>query len=160
MNAKQEAFVREYLIDLNATQAAIRAGYSKRTAYSQGQRLLKHDEVQAAVTAGQAQRATRTQITADFVIGGLREVAQRCMQRVPVMVGRGDDRRQATVIKEDPATGELREEGVWEFDSSGANRSLELLGKHLGIFRDAPEGGEAPAPVKVEVVVKDGRRGG
>jgi phage terminase small subunit len=49
MNDQQRAFVREYIKDYNATQAAIRAGYSPKSAYSQGQRLLKHDEVKAAV---------------------------------------------------------------------------------------------------------------
>lgn len=67
MNAKQMAFVREYLIDLNATQAAIRAGYSEATAYSQGERLLRHVEVAAAISAGQSERAHRLEITADRV---------------------------------------------------------------------------------------------
>lgn len=49
MNKRQQLFVEEYIIDRNATQAAIRAGYSERTAYSQGQRLLKHVEVQPAI---------------------------------------------------------------------------------------------------------------
>ena len=49
MNAKQEMFVNEYLIDYNATQAAIRAGYSERTAYSIGQRLLKNVEVENSI---------------------------------------------------------------------------------------------------------------
>ncbi len=55
MTPKQERFVQEYMIDLNATQAAIRAGYSKHTAYSQGQRLLKHVEVAAAIQAAQTE---------------------------------------------------------------------------------------------------------
>lgn len=71
LTPKQAAFVREYLIDLNATQAAIRAGYSEKTAYSQGQRLLKNAEVQAAIAKAQAQRAKRLQLTADDVLKGL-----------------------------------------------------------------------------------------
>jgi phage terminase small subunit len=68
LNERQRLFAAEYLVDLNATQAAIRAGYSERTAYSQGQRLLKHVEVQAAIQGALAARAARTEITADDVL--------------------------------------------------------------------------------------------
>jgi phage terminase small subunit len=71
---KQAAFVREYLVDLNATQAAIRAGYSERTAYSVGQRLLKNVEIQRAVAAAQAKRARRVEIKAEDVLRGVIEV--------------------------------------------------------------------------------------
>lgn len=71
MNARQSAFVNEYLIDLNATQAAIRAGYSAKTAYSQGERLLKNAEVAAAVSAAQTERSQRTRIDADWVLSRL-----------------------------------------------------------------------------------------
>lgn len=71
---KQTAFVREYLVDLNATQAAIRAGYSERTAYSVGQRLLKNVEIQRAVAAAQAKRARRVEIKAEDVLRGVIEV--------------------------------------------------------------------------------------
>jgi phage terminase small subunit len=71
MNARQSAFVNEYLFDLNATQAAIRAGYSAKTAYSQGERLLKNAEVAAAVSAAQAERSQRTRINADWVLSRL-----------------------------------------------------------------------------------------
>ena len=73
---KRAAFVREYLIDLNATQAAKRAGYSDRTAYSQGQRLLKDAEIQAAVETAQANRAQSTGISAQMVLEGLRGIAE------------------------------------------------------------------------------------
>lgn len=74
MTPKQEQFVREYLIDANATQAAIRCGYSEKTAYSQGQRLLKNVEVAAAIDAAMQKRAFKTEITAERV---LKEIA--CM---------------------------------------------------------------------------------
>jgi phage terminase small subunit len=56
---RQRLFVAEYLVDLNATQAAIRAGYSPRTARQQGNRLLTHVDVQPAIIAAQAERAQR-----------------------------------------------------------------------------------------------------
>lgn len=71
LTPRQAAFIREYLIDLNATQAAIRAGYSEKTAYSQGQRLLKNAEIQEAVQEAQAERAERLEVTSDDVLKGL-----------------------------------------------------------------------------------------
>lgn len=65
---RQRRFVEEYLVDLNATQAAIRAGYSKRTAASQGERLLRHVEVAAAVRAAQDARSKRTEVTQDRIV--------------------------------------------------------------------------------------------
>lgn len=65
---RQEMFVREYLIDLNATQAAVRAGYSKKTAMVQGCRLLRNAHVQEAIAKAKAARADRLEITADRVL--------------------------------------------------------------------------------------------
>lgn len=78
MTPKQSAFVAEYLIDLNATQAAIRAGYSEKTAYSQGERLLRHVEVAQAVREARAERAERTAIDQDWVLAQLTRVVERC----------------------------------------------------------------------------------
>jgi len=70
---KQEAFAREYLVALNATQAAIRAGYSPKTAEQQGYQLLQNTSVADAVQKAMAERSRRTEITADMV---LRELAK------------------------------------------------------------------------------------
>lgn len=67
LTARQEAFVREYLVDLNATQAAIRAGYSEKGARTQGPELLSNPVIQAAVAAAQAERARRVHVTQDDV---------------------------------------------------------------------------------------------
>lgn len=67
LTPKQERFVHEYLIDLNATQAAIRAGYSAKTAYSQGERLLKNVEVKAAVDSARLNTIDRLGITREMV---------------------------------------------------------------------------------------------
>lgn len=147
MTPKQQRFVEEYLIDLNATQAAIRAGYSARTANEQGARLLANVSIREAITEAQAKRSERTAITADYVLEGIQEVAERCLQRAPVMVGRGEDRTQAT-----------DEEGrdVWEFDAAGANKAFELLGKHLKLFTDninhrSDDGSMSPRPDKIVI---------
>ena len=71
LTPKQARFVEEYLVDLNATQAAIRAGYSNKTAYSQGQRLLKKVDVAAAIQAAQIEVRRRTNIAVDDVVTGL-----------------------------------------------------------------------------------------
>lgn len=157
MKLKQEAFVREYLIDLNATQAAIRAGYSAKTAGQIGDENLKKPEIKAAIQEAIKKREKRTRITQDYVLGGLKEVAQRCMQRDPVLIGKGKDRRQMVATVIDPDTGKEVLAHVFQFDSAGANRALELLGKHLGIFENEDEPG-APAPTNVIVNVVDGRK--
>lgn len=72
---RQQRFVDEYLIDLNATQAAIRAGYSEKTAYSMGQRLLKNVEIQAAIQKAMQKRSQRVDITADRVLTELAKLA-------------------------------------------------------------------------------------
>jgi len=76
LNAKRAAFVREYLIDLNATQAAIRAGYSPKTARQQGARLLTDAVIQGQVQTAQVERAEATLVTAQDVIRGLRKEAE------------------------------------------------------------------------------------
>lgn len=65
---KQQTFVNEYLVDLNATQAALRAGYSEKTSYSIGQENLKKPEIAEAIEKGMDKRSKRTDITADKVL--------------------------------------------------------------------------------------------
>jgi len=75
MTPKQAAFVREYLIDLNATAAAKRAGYSARTAEWIGPRLVTQSHVAAEIAAAQHARAERTEVTADRVLKELARIA-------------------------------------------------------------------------------------
>ena len=74
MTPKQEAFVREYLIDLNATQAAIRAGYSERTAGSVGNENLKKPEIAAAIAAAQQKVAEKAEMTVDQHMTDLKRI--------------------------------------------------------------------------------------
>lgn len=106
LTPKQKAFVDEYLVDLNATQAAIRAGYSQKTAYSMGQRLLKNVEVQEAVQEAKQERAQRTEITQDYVLQKLKEITDQPASDSPT-----SDLKYSSKIK-----------------------ALELLGKHVGAF--------------------------
>ncbi len=77
LTAKQQAFIQEYLVDLNATQAAIRAGYSKRTARYIGAENLTKPVIAAAIALAKAKRAEAVGITAEEVIRGLRKEAER-----------------------------------------------------------------------------------
>lgn len=72
---KQKRFVDEYLVDLNATAAAKRAGYSEKTAYSMGQRLLKKVEIQAAIQKRQAKLRGKLEITQERVLEELAAIA-------------------------------------------------------------------------------------
>ena len=127
LTPRQQRFVDEYLIDLNATQAAIRAGYSVSGARAHACKLLTNANIQAAISAAQAARQERTELTADEVIRDLREVRDICMGRKTVKV--------VEVVKfEGEAT--PHEVDALVFDANGANKALELLGKHIGMFGD------------------------
>lgn len=77
LSPKQQAFVREYLLDLNATQAAIRAGYSPKTARAQGQRLLTNVDIAEAIAEAKAKRAKKVELTAAEVIRRLDRESRR-----------------------------------------------------------------------------------
>lgn len=137
LNPRQSRFVAEYLIDLNATQAAIRAGYSRKSAKQQGSRLLTNDDVQAAIAEAQAAKAKELDLSHEWVLKRLASVAERCLQAEPVLTRKGE--RVMVPVMQMNEDGELEEVDVapaYTFQAVGANRALELLGKHLGMFGD------------------------
>ena len=71
LTPKQQRFVEEYLIDLNATQAAIRSGYSERTANEQGSRLLANVSISEAIAEAQEKLSNKAQVTVEMVVQGL-----------------------------------------------------------------------------------------
>lgn len=121
LTPKQKTFCQEYLVDLNGTQAAIRAGYSKKTANVQSSQLLAKLNIQTYIEQLQEERTKKTGVTQEYVITNLQRVVEMSVRAIPVMV------------KEN---GELVESGEYKFDSYGANKALELLGKHLGMFKE------------------------
>jgi hypothetical protein len=133
LNPKQRKFVEKIVEGKNQTQAAIEAGYSPNCATVNASRLLTNAKVRNEVDKKVQTAAEKLGITAEFVLGGMKEIFERCSQRVPVMVF--DRETKEYYQKIDEKTGE----GVWEFDSTGANKSLENLAKHLRLLTDKIE---------------------
>ncbi len=126
LTAKQARFVEEYLIDLNATQAAIRAGYSEATARSIGAENLTKPDILEAIIEAKAKRSERTEITQDYVLKNIKKIVDRCMQAEAV--------EKAYVQTQD---GDFAQ--IYAFKEQGALKGLELLGKHLGMFKEKVE---------------------
>lgn len=118
---KQEAFCREYIIDFNATQAAIRAGYSENSARSVGSENLTKPDIQDFLAKLIQERNERTKIDADYVLKQAVKLHERCMQEIKPKIVGGEQMED--------------EEGnkVFIFDASGAAKSLELIGKHVNV---------------------------
>lgn len=141
LTAKQQRFVDEYLIDLNATQAAIRAGYSPSTANEQGARLLVNVSISSAISQAMAHRSRRTGITQDRV---LRELAKIAFVNANDVI----DPDSATVrqdaaeedlsciqsVKVKTSESDMGSSSEREIKLADKLRALELIGKHLGLF--------------------------
>ena len=165
LTEKQKQFCSEYLIDLNATQSAIKAGYSEKTAYSAGQRLLKNVEIQALLQKSMQKRSKRTEITQDWVLEELRKIASTdgsvyakvVVKEQPETVIDEETGEQKKVSRmrqfvemenTDSLTAEQKaaiscikqtRNGI-EVGTYDKVKALELIGKHLGMFKDVPQG--------------------
>lgn len=136
LTPKQARFVEEYLVDLNATEAAKRAGYSEKTAEQQGHQLLQKTSVREAIDAARAKRSERTQIDAAWVLERLQTVAERCLQAEPVVDAKGNP----VMVK----TPDGRTTAAYTFQAPAANKALELLARHTAALErpirvDLPE---------------------
>ena len=140
MTVKQKIFIEEYLIDLNATQAAIRAGYSSDSAYSIGQENLKKPELRARIDQAMAERSRRTGINQDRV---LRELARLAFVNPTDVINMEDATlKESSDVDETAAIQSVKvksfgENGIErEIKMTDKLRALELLGKHLGMFQN------------------------
>ena len=116
LNEKQKQFCEEYIIDLNGTQAAIRAGYSAKTANEQAAQLLAKLSIQEYICELKNKRSERVKYSQDELMRDILEVKNRCMQANTVLDKEGN------------------ETGIWKFDSNGANKALDMLAKHVGFY--------------------------
>lgn len=116
---KQSRFVDEYMIDMNAAAAYLRAGYecNEATARANASRLLTNANVVAEIDKRQQKLQEDAGISAKWVLENLKYVAERCMAPEPMVDKEGN------IVE-------------WRFDSSGANKALESIGRHLGMFND------------------------
>lgn len=146
----QERFVQEYLVDLNATRAAIRAGYSPKSAYSAGPRLLRLPGVRAAVEAAMAERRQRVRVSQDRVVTELARLAFSDIRDFAAWDGEGVRLRDSGEL---PPGGTAciaeivqtpgREGRALRLKLHGKTRALEALARHLGLFdreEDRPGG--------------------
>lgn len=142
LTAKQQRFVDEYLIDLNATQAAIRAGYSVNTAQEQGSQNLSKLMVQQAIAEKMAERSKRTGVNQDRVVLELAKIA--FVKLTDIVTSEGKIKETATdddlsciesvkYKRSDSDTGSSVER---EVKIASKLKALELLGKHLGMWND------------------------
>lgn len=136
MNTKQKRFCDEYLIDSNATQAAIRSGYSQKTAYSQGQRLLKNVEVKTYIDEQLERIHNENTADAEEVMEYLTSVMRgQSKASVVVVEGYGDGCSGAKIIEKPP-------------DEKERLKAAELLGKRHSLFTDKVDMG-AVVPVVI-----------
>lgn len=127
LNDKQKLFYKEYLVDANATQSAIRAGYSKKTAYSQGQRLLKHVEGQKYLKELMAEKESHLIADQNEVLKYLTSVLRGKSKSTEIVVeGTGDGCSEARTIQKEPS-------------EKDRLKAAELLGKRYGLYTDKIE---------------------
>ena len=140
MNDKQRRFVAEYLIDLNATQAAIRAGYSAKTASSQGERLLRNVEVQRAVAEAKAARSEKTGIDAAWVLSRLAAEAFADLADLYDELGRVKPVKDWPLVWRQGLVAGVEVETIGEgagmvtkIKISDRIKRVELIGKHVDV---------------------------
>lgn len=146
LTPKQKAFCEEYLIDLNATQAAIRAGYKPRTAKEIGCENLTKPNIRAYIDKAIAERSRRTGINQDRVI---RELARIAFVNANDVIDIDEATLKQGATEDDTAAiASVKVKTIPTKDGEGTEReikltdklkALELLGKHLGMFKDKVE---------------------
>jgi phage terminase small subunit len=139
LTAKQQRFVDEYLIDLNATAAYKRAGYKGQgnSAEVTASQLLRNPKIAQAVKEAMDKRSNDLGIDARYVLQTIRDTIERCAQAEPVRDREG------------------KETGEWKFDSTAVLRGAELLGKHLKMFTDKTElTGANGGPVAIQTITR------
>lgn len=156
LTEKQKRFVEEYLIDLNATQAAIRAGYSPDSAKEIGSENLTKPNIRTYIDSEIANRSKRTGVNQDRVI---RELARIAFVNANDVINIEEATLKEDACEDDTATiASVKVKTIPTKEGEGVEReikladklkALELLGKHLGMFKDKVE---LSGPMKVQIV--------
>lgn len=164
MTPKMRRFVEEYLTDLNATQAAIRAGYAPKNADVTGSHLLAKPQIAAAIAAAQAKRSARTEVTQARVVQELGLIAFSDMRglfdaqgkllemhTLPEPVARAI--ASVEVTRERVQRGEDVTTTEWtsKFKNWDKVKALDLLGRHLGMWNDRGLDGAEPIALRIEL---------
>lgn len=162
---RHQRFVDEYLIDLNGTEAAIRAGYSAKSAKAQAHQLLSRPDVQAAVSEAQASRSDRTKIDADWVLRRLVDEAEADMADLLDENGALKPVREWPLIwRKGLVAGldveEIKQDGavvgvIRKVKMSERHKRTELIGKHVRVqaFNEKVEvTGAGGGPVQIEQI--------
>jgi len=143
LTPKQARFVQEYLIDLNATQAAIRAGYAPTYANRQANQLLDIPRLAEAVARAKGARAKRTEITQDMVLKELGKIAFGDQRGVMEWGADGVTLRESSELTDDEAAmvaevaeTKTKDGGSIRLKTNDKVGALQLVGKHLGMFAD------------------------
>lgn len=156
LTEKQKRFVQEYLVDLNATAAAKRAGYSEKSASRIAVELLNKTQVSAEIEKRRASLRNKLEITQEKVLEELAAIAfangadfatvnQNGIVRIIPTEDIPQDKRKAIASIKEGANGT-------EIKTYDKVRALELLGKHLGMFDSKNGGSEAPENNIFEVI--------
>ncbi|EMO4163949.1 terminase small subunit [Morganella psychrotolerans] len=131
LNEQQTRFCHEYIVDLNGTQAAIRAGYSEKSAAQIASENLRKPHIRAHIKRLAAERNEAVGLSSQFVIEGIIKNIRRCEQGEKVTYPNGEP------VLHETDDGELN--AVFRYDSSAVLKGYELLGKHLKLFTDKVE---------------------
>lgn len=127
MQDNHKRFADKYFETLNATKSAIYAGFSEDTAKQQGWQLLQREDVQTYIAEMREEYARNAGVSKEWIIERFKHISDACVTATPVM--EFDPVNKCLVQKTDEFGN-----GVYEFDSSGANKATEMLGKIIGVF--------------------------
>jgi len=120
LQENHKRFADKYFETLNASESAIYAGFSEDSPRQAGYQLLQRDDIGNYLSELKAEYSIKAGISKEWVIGRFKNISDRCVQAEPVLISDGN--------------GGWMESGEYKFDSSGANKATEMLGKIIGSF--------------------------
>lgn len=130
LNPQYRKFVQEWMVDMNATRAAIAAGYSEKSAAQTASRLMRREDIRRYRDAMTAEAFEDLGVTRHSIASRVWEIYERCMQKKPVLIWSTADK-------------EWIESGVWQFDTKGALKALSMMLEMLPQMEDEDEDGDS-----------------